>query len=270
MERTYIKDLKAKEGQEVTIKGWVDIRRDQGKLIFLDFRDVTGYVQGVILPNATEAHEVGAKLRGEWVVEVRGKVNKRPEKNVQAEKQNGDIELEILAITVLGSAKELPFEKEAQLNLDTYLDYLPLTLRTDKSRAIFKVQSVIINAFREFLTSEGFTEFQAPKLIGEDAEGGANSFNVEYFKHTAHLAQSPQLYKQIMVGIFERVFAAGNVYRAEKHSTTRHLNEYTSLDFEMGFIKDHTDVMKIETKLLAFVMKKLAETCSAEIGRAHV
>ncbi len=264
MERTYIKDLKAKEGQEVTIKGWVDIRRDQGKLIFLDFRDVTGYVQGVILPNATEAHEVGAKLRGEWVVEVKGKVNKRPEKNVQAEKQNGDIELEILAITVLGSAKELPFEKEAPLNLDTYLDYLPLTLRTDKARAIFKVQSVIINAFREFLTSEGFTEFQAPKLIGEDAEGGANSFNVEYFKHTAHLAQSPQLYKQIMVGIFERVFAAGNVYRAEKHSTTRHLNEYTSLDFEMGFIKDHTDVMKMETKLLAFIMKKLAETCSAE------
>ncbi len=266
MERTYIKDLKAKEGQEVTIKGWVDIRRDQGKLIFLDFRDVTGYVQGVILPNATEAHEVGAKLRGEWVVEVRGKINKRPEKNVQADKQNGDIELEILAITVLGSAKELPFEKEAPLNLDTYLDYLPLTLRTDKARAIFKVQSVIINAFREFLTSEGFTEFQAPKLIGEDAEGGANSFNVEYFKHTAHLAQSPQLYKQIMVGIFERVFAAGNVYRAEKHSTTRHLNEYTSLDLEMGFIKDHTDVMKMETKLLAFIMKKLAETCSVEFA----
>ena len=87
---------------------------------------------------------------------------------------------------------------------------------------MFKVQAVIINAFRCFLIGEGFTEFQAPKLIGEDAEGGADSFNIEYFGHTAHLAQSPQLYKQIMVGVFERVFSTGNVYRAEKHSTTRH------------------------------------------------
>lgn len=264
MQRTYIKDLKNKTGEEVIIKGWVDIRRDQGKMIFFDFRDMTGYVQGVILPGAKDAHTVGEKCRPEWVVEVKGKVNARPPKNVQKDKQNGDIELEILGITVLAEAKELPFEVGTDINIDTYLDYLPLTLRGKKQQAIFNVQSVIISAFREFLNSEGFTEFQAPKLIGEDAEGGANSFNIEYFGHTAHLAQSPQLYKQIMVGVFERVFAAGNVYRAEKHSTTRHLNEYTSLDFEMGFIKDYTDIMNMENNLLIFIMKRLNDKCSNE------
>ena len=101
-------------------------------------------------------------------------------------------------------------------------------------------------------------------MIGEDAEGGANSFDVTYFKHIAHLAQSPQLYKQIMVGVFERVFAVGNVYRAEKHSTTRHLNEYTSLDIEMGFIEGHTDIMKMENALLKFIMGALKETCAKE------
>jgi nondiscriminating aspartyl-tRNA synthetase len=264
MERTYIKDLKEHVGNEVIINGSVDVRRDQGKLIFLDFRDMTGKVQGVILPGAPEAHEVGSQLRAEWIVEVRGKVNPRPERNVQADKMNGDIELEILEIKVLSSAKELPFEIGTELNLDTYLDNLPLTLRDEKKRAIFKVQATIVTAFREFLNGENFTEFQAPKLIGEDAEGGANSFNIEYFGHTAHLAQSPQLYKQIMVGIFERVFAVGNVYRAEKHSTSRHINEYTSLDIEMGFIKDHTDIMNMETKILAHVMQRLQEKCAAE------
>jgi nondiscriminating aspartyl-tRNA synthetase len=264
MERTYIKDLSGAVGNEVTIAGYIDVRRDQGKLIFLDIRDMTGSVQGVILPSAKEALEIGKELRHEWVVEIKGKINKRPEKNIQAGKQNGDIEVEILGITILGRAKELPFEKDAEINLDTYLDFLPLTLRREKQRAVFKVQAEIVRLYREFLVSEGFTEFQAPKLIGEDAEGGANSFNIEYFGHTAHLAQSPQLYKQIMVGVFERVFSAGNVYRAEKHSTSRHINEYTSLDIEMGFIKDHTDIMKMENKLLIHIVKGLTETCAKE------
>ncbi|HRH25899.1 MAG TPA: aspartate--tRNA(Asn) ligase [Candidatus Paceibacterota bacterium] len=264
MERTYIKDLSGAVGNEVTIAGYIDVRRDQGKLIFLDIRDMTGSVQGVILPSAKEALEVGKELRHEWVVEIKGKINKRPDKNIQAGKQNGDIEVEILGITILGRAKELPFEKDAEINLDTYLDFLPLTLRREKQRAVFKVQAEIVRLYRDFLVSEGFTEFQAPKLIGEDAEGGANSFNIEYFGHTAHLAQSPQLYKQIMVGVFERVFSAGNVYRAEKHSTSRHINEYTSLDIEMGFIKDHTDIMKMENKLLIYIVKGLTETCAKE------
>ena len=263
MNRIYIKNLKNKIGEEVKLAGWVDVRRDHGKLVFIDLRDMSGKVQMVALPNHKEAREVAGKLRSEWVVEIVGKVNKRPEKMVNKNEELGEVEVEITEVKILNEA-EIPFEKDAVTNLDTHLDNLPLTLRTEKSKAVFKVQAEIVKSFREFLNQENFTEFQAPKLIGEDAEGGANSFDVTYFKHIAHLAQSPQLYKQIMVGIFERVFAVGNVYRAEKHSTTRHLNEYTSLDIEMGFIQDHTDIMKMENRLLKFVMEKLKESCGKE------
>jgi nondiscriminating aspartyl-tRNA synthetase len=242
----------------------VHVRRDQGKMIFLEIRDMSGIVQAVVLPNHAEAKAVADKLRQEWVVTIHGLVNKRPEKNIQAGKVNGDIELEVLGVEVLSESAEMPFDRDAEINIDTYLDMLPLTLRTEKTKAVFKVQSAIINAFREALLKENFTEIQAPKLIGEDAEGGANSFDLEYFGHKAHLAQSPQFYKQIMVGVFEKVFAAGNVYRAEKHSTTRHLNEYTSLDAEMGFIKDHTDVMRLENKILRHIASVLKDTCAKE------
>ena len=263
MERTPIKDLDGKIGEEVKIAGWVDVRRDHGKLIFIDLRDMSGKVQMVALPSHKDAHETAGKVRSEWVLEIIGKVNKRPEKMINKDEPLGEVEVEIMEVKILSEA-EIPFEKDAETNLDTYLDNLPLALRTEKAKAVFKVQAEITKAFREFLNADGFTEFQAPKLIGEDAEGGANSFDVTYFKHIAHLAQSPQLYKQIMVGVFERVFAVGNVYRAEKHSTTRHLNEYTSLDIEMGFIEDHTDIMKMENALLKFIMNALKETCAKE------
>ncbi|MCX6712212.1 MAG: aspartate--tRNA(Asn) ligase [Candidatus Vogelbacteria bacterium] len=264
--RIKIGELSKHIGEEVSIAGWVDVRRDHGKLIFVDLRDVSGKVQMVILPVHAEAIEVAQKLRAEWVVRVTGIVNARPEKMVKADQLNGELEIEVKAIEILAEAKELPFDKDSELNLDTYLDHLPLTLRTERAKAIFRVQAQIIKSFRDFLTSENFVEIQVPKIIGDDAEGGANSFNIEYFGHTAHLAQSPQLYKQIMVGIFERVFAAGNVYRAEKHSTTRHINEYTSLDLEMGFITDHTDVMTMETRLLSRVMADLKTNCAGEFA----
>lgn len=264
MERTLIKDLASKIGDEVAIKGWVSVRRDHGKLIFLDIRDRSGTVQCVVLPNHKEALEIADSLRSEWVVEISGLVNKRPEKMVKQNTLNGEIELEITSISIFAKADELPFELDADINIDTYLDNLPLTLRGEKHRAVFKVQAEILRAYRAFLTSEGFTEFQAPKLIGDDAEGTGEVFEVPFFGKTAHLATSPQLYKQIMVGIFERVFATGIVFRAEKHSTTRHLNEYTSLDMEMGFIKDHRDVMKVENKLMQYIAKHLEETCKLE------
>jgi len=257
MQRTLIKDLGSKTGEEVTIAGFVDVRRDHGKLIFIDLRDRSGKVQMVALPNHKEVHATAATLRPEWVIEVKGKVNARPEKTINKDELNGALEIEVLEIKVLAEAKELPFELGTETNLDTYLDYLPLALRAPKQRSIFRVQAGIIKTFRDFFNNQGFVEFQAPKLIGDDAEGGANSFDVKYFKHTAHLAQSPQLYKQIMVGVFERVFTTGNVYRAEKHSTTRHTNEYTSLDIEMGFIKDHTDIMRIENAFLVELEKML-------------
>lgn len=262
MKRVYIKDLHDYIGKEVVTAGWVDIRRDHGKLVFIDLRDTSGIVQMVALPNHIEAHEVAHTLRPEWVIRVTGKVNKRPEKMVNANVPTGDIEIEILEVEILSKAHELPFEKTAELNLDTYLDHLPLTLRTTRAQAIFRVQAQIIKAFRSFLIEEGFTEIQVPKIVGGDAEGGAAVFPIEYFGHTAYLATSPQLYKQIMVGVFEKVFATGNIYRAEKHSTTRHINEYTSLDLEMGFIKDHKDIILLESRFLHFLLPYLKQTCA--------
>lgn len=263
MERTYIKDLQAVKGSKVSISGWVDVRRDHGKLIFLELRDVTGRVQMVVLPDHKPAHEAAQELRGEWVIKVTGKVNERPAKMINKDEPNGDIEIEVTCIEVLGKAKELPFDPNTELNLDTYLDYLPLTLRNRHRRNVFTVQAEILKAYRKYLDENGFTEFQAPKIIGEDAEGGASVFSFEYFAgKMASLAQSPQLYKQIMVGVFERVYTIGNVFRAERHSTTRHLNEYTTADLEMGFIEDHHDVMKLTSGLMNAIVKHLKETCA--------
>lgn len=264
MQRTLIKDISALVGEEVVVKGWVDVRRDQGKMVFLDLRDMTGRVQAVVLPNHAEALEVVQRVRPEWILSVTAQVNKRPEKNIKAGVVGGDVELEVLSIEVLSKADDLPFELGKEVNLDTHLDLLPFTLRDEKHKAIFKVQAVILKAFRSYLVEQNFTEFQAPKLIGEDAEGGANSFDVPYFGHIAHLAQSPQFYKQIMVGVFERVFTTGNVYRAEKHATSRHLNEYTSLDFEMGFIEDHTDIINMEIGLFRNIISSLKNECVKE------
>jgi len=264
MATTPIKSLVDHIDTEVTIGGWVDVRRDHGKLIFMDIRDGNGYVQTVVLPEHAEALEVASTLRSEDVVLVTGKVNARPERMVK-EGMNGSLELEVLSIEVLSKAQELPFAPDVELNLDTLLDYRPLTLRSRKERAIFKVQAEIVRAYRDFLIGEGFTEFQSPKLVGGDAEGGAGVFKVEYFKsHDAYLATSPQFYKQMMVGVYEKVFTVGNVYRAEKHSTSRHINEYTSLDLEMGFIKDHTDIMALETRMLRYIIEQLRANVAEE------
>src|SRR3989344_4346098 len=266
MERTTIVMLGSHISKKVSISGYVDVRRNHGKLVFLDIRDRSGKVQVICLPNHPEALAEGSQLRAEWVVQIEGIVNERPEK-MRTEGANGNIELEATFITVLAQAQEFPFEKDAKVNLDTYLDYLPLTLRSEKVRAIFRVQAEVANAYRGFLDKEGFTEFQAPKLIGDDAEGGANVFSVPYFNDkTAHLGTSPQFYKQIMVGVIERVYAVGNVYRAEKHSTTRHLNEYTSMDMEMGFIKDHSDLMDLELRFMHALIKQLEMNCKEEFA----
>ena len=258
-ERILIGDLAAHTGKTVSISAWIDVRRDQGKMVFFDFRDRSGVVQGVVLPGS-DALETAKETRNEFVVEVTGTVNKRPDKNIQEGKQNGDIELEVTGLTVLAEAEAQPFDSDADINLDTMLDYRPLTIRRKRERAIFKVQHEIIAAFREHLDGQGFTEFQAPKLVGDDAEGGAGIFKVEYFKDkSAFLATSPQLYKQMMVGAFERVYATGPQFRAEKHATTRHLNEISMLDFEMGFIKDHTDVMDMIEGALKHTAARLKE-----------
>ena len=165
---------------------------------------------------------------------------------VNAGVQNGDIELEITGIEILNKSEAMPFDLEAETTLETTLDNRPLTLKTQRSRDIFTVAATIVQAYRQALINNEFVEFQAPALTGGDAEGGAEVFKVEYFKEkTANLATSPQLYKEIMTGALERVFTIAKVFRAEKSATTRHLSEITHRDFEMSFIKDHTDVMNM-------------------------
>jgi nondiscriminating aspartyl-tRNA synthetase len=266
MDRTLIKYLKKYVGTGVTIQGWVDVARLQGKMAFFDFRDRTGTIQGVVF-GKPELLEIAGSLRPETVVEIKGIVNERPENMRNEFVANGDIELEITEIFVLNEAEALPFDIDTDINIDTLLDYRPLTLRRKRERAIFKVQNEILVAFRHFLSNHDFVEFQAPKLVGGDAEGGAEVFKVQYFKGVeASLATSPQLYKQIMAGVFERVFAVGPTFRAEKSATSRHLSEVAMLDLEMAFIKDHTDILRLVTNLMRHIVDHINTTCGGELA----
>ncbi|MEK7093198.1 MAG: aspartate--tRNA(Asn) ligase [Patescibacteria group bacterium] len=266
--RTLIEDLSQHVGEIVTIKGWVSVRRDQGKMVFFDFRDRSGTVQGVVLPKSA-AIDTAKDTRLEYVVAVDGIVNQRPEKNRNSKVQNGDIELEVTGLTVLAKAEPLPFDmSETGFNLDltTELDHRALTLRHPRLQAIFKVQAVIIDSFREYMKSEHFFEFQAPSIAPATAEGGAEVFKVKYFDKEAYLSQSPQLYKQIVMTAFERVFSVNKVFRAEPSSTTRHLTEVVSLDAEMGFIDSWKDVRDMSEKTVRYILKQVAERCSKELA----
>ena len=258
--RIYIKDLKNYVGKEVIIAGWVDVRRDQGKMVFFDMRDMTGKVQCVALPSRAEVIEKGKEIRPEWVLKITGMVNKRPDKNVNAEVLNGEVEMEVLQIETLAPALPLPFDMSLDgynLELTTELDNRALVLRHPKIQAVFKVQETIIDSFREFMKKNNFFEFQAPAITPATAEGGAEVFQVDYFDKKAYLTQSPQLYKQIVMSAFERCFSVNKVFRAEPSSTTRHLTEIVSLDAEMGFIDSWTDVRDMAEETVHFILKEV-------------
>jgi nondiscriminating aspartyl-tRNA synthetase len=272
MKRTWIKDLSEYKGQEVLVKGWVNVRRDQGKMIFLDFRDMTGVVQGVILP-ASMAMENGKKLRQEYVVAVTGKVNERPEKNKKAGVLNGDIELEILGIDILAEAEPMPFDMSLDgynLELVTELDNRALVLRHPKVQAVFKIKETVIDAFREFMKQNMFFEFQAPSITPATAEGGAEVFKVNYFDKSAYLTQSPQLYKQIVMTAFERCFSVNKVFRAEPSATTRHLTEIVSLDAEMAFIDSWKDVRDMAENTVKYIMAEVTKRNQKELDLLKV
>lgn len=257
--RVYIKDLKAHVGQEVTIAGWVDVRRDQGKMVFFDLRDASGKVQCVVLPNS-QGIAVAKEIRLEWVLKIIGKVNERPAKNVNEGVLNGDVEVEVLSMEVLAQAAPLPFDMSLEgynLDLTTELDNRSLVLRQPKVQAIFKVQETIIDAFREFMKKNNFFEFQAPAITPATAEGGAEVFQVNYFDKKAYLTQSPQLYKQIVMSAFERCFSVNKVFRAEPSSTTRHLTEIVSLDAEMGFIDSWTEVRDMAEATVRYILEQV-------------
>lgn len=261
MERTYINDLSLKVGQEVIISAWVDIRRDQGKLIFLDFRDVTGKVQGVILPNAKNAHDVGFTLRPEWVVQVHGKVNQRPAKNIQKDKQNGEIELEILEIKVLNEATTPPIDLHTdgkEINEEVRLKYRYQDLRRPRLHKNILNRHKVMLHVRNAFSKERFTEIETPLLSATTPEGSRDFIVPSRLEkgNFYSLPQSPQQYKQLLMSAgFERYFQFARCMRDEDTRGDRQ-PEFTQLDMEMSFV-EQKDVMAMNEKIVIDTIKTL-------------
>ncbi|MHC1724317.1 MAG: aspartate--tRNA(Asn) ligase [Aminipila sp.] len=188
---------------------------------------------------------------------------------IEEERSKAGWELRLVSVQILSvPAEEIPIvinNKYVDTSMENLLNYRPITLRNEKERGIFKLQEGICQAFRSFFISQRFTEIHTPKIVFAGAEGGSNIFRLDYFGKEVYLTQSPQFYKQMMVGVYERVFEIAPVFRAEKHDTSRHLNEYTSVDFEMGYIQDFTDIMEMETKMIQFTMEYLQNNYMHEL-----
>ena len=252
--------LETPEGTEVKLEGAVHIIRDMGEVAFVILRKSEGLVQCVYEEGSVDFPL--KDLKEESAVAVTGTVKKE-------DRAPGGVEVRLQTITVLSEPTEpmpLAVNKwKMNTSLEAMLNMRPIALRNVRERAKFRIQEGVVRAFRDFLHSQGFTEIHTPKIGAKGAEGGANIFKLEYFHRPAVLAQSPQFYKQMLVGVFDRVFEVGPVFRAEKHNTKRHLNEYTSLDFEMGYIEDYTDIMAMETGFLQYTMALLAKDYQKEL-----
>ena len=235
MQRILTRELSSHVGERVRLAGWIHQRRQLSRVTFLILRDAGGLAQIVVEPDGSTA-----ELDSETVVEVEGEV-------VANSQAPGGLEVRGLRITVLATPTERPpielRRPELKEQLPTILDFAPLALCHPRERAKFELAAATLAGYREALDRLGFTEIQTPKIVASATEGGADVFGVDYFGREAYLAQSPQFYKQVMVGVFERVYETGPVFRAEPHETARHLAEYVSLDAEVGFIDDHRTVM---------------------------
>ena len=260
MRRILIKETLKHPAEKVKVSGWVNTRRDHGGIVFLDLRDRSGILQIVCSPNIVK------DVQEECVIEVEGNVQERPIKMVNPELETGKIELKAETVKILSQAAVLPFDlKDLKLSLPKLLDYRPLVLRNPRIKAIFKIEEKVIESFRANLKNSGFTEFQAPTIVASATEGGAELFPVKYYQYDAYLAQSPQLYKQILVSVFERVFTVTRAYRAEPSITTRHLSEYISLDAEMGFIDSWEELMDTCETLILSIFSDIQKNCSEEL-----
>lgn len=246
-----------RNNRPVTVHGAVHRLRDMGGMAFLTLRMADGAAQCVCAPEI-----LPAGFSEECCVELSGRLRDEA-------RAPGGFEIAVDALTVLSrpaAPMPVPLGKgRLKLNLDTELGLRPAVLRHLRERAVFKVQEGLVRAFRDYLTEEGFTEVHTPKIVHAGAEGGSNIFKLEYFGKKAYLAQSPQFYKQTMTGVYERVFEVGPVFRAEKHATPRHLNEYTGLDFEMGYISSFYDIMEMETGYLRRAMELLTKEYAGEL-----
>ena len=253
------------EGKEIRMNGAVHTIRHMGEVAFVILRKSRGLVQCVYEAGGTDFDI--RDLKEESAVEVMGVV-KTEERAPQG------FEIRLKEIRVLSQpAEPLPLavsKWKLNTSLETKLSLRPISLRNVRERAKFKIQEGIVRGFRDYLLSQGFTEIRTPKIVARGAEGGSNVFKLEYFNKKAELGQSPQFYKQTMVGVYDRVFEAAPVFRAEKHNTTRHLNEYTSLDFEMGYIDSFRDVMDMETGMLQYVMRLLEQEYKKELDMLGV
>ncbi len=270
MERVIISKLNKCIGKEVKIMGWVYRIRKLKAITFIIIRDRSGLVQCIAMNNVIDLTDINV----ESVVSIIGDV-KESNNNLNT------FEVSIKSFELINTAEDnLEIQinnKDLEVNLDTMLNNRVLSLRHEKNNAIFKIQNLIVQGFRNFLIGEEYTEIFTPKIIAEGVEGGTEVFEVKYFDNKAYLAQSPQFHKQMMVGAgFERVFEVAHVYRAEMHNTNRHLNEYVSMDLEIAFIKDEEDIMDIEEKLLKYILSKVEkegnkylEILNADILKIH-
>ena len=247
--------LAMETGAQATVHGLVHTLRDLGDVRFALLRMPQGVLQCVL--------GAGEDVRDGDAVTVSGEA-------VRDERAPGGVELHAQRVRVLSRAAEampVPIGKnKMNLSLDTDLSLRFVTLRNLRKRAVFKIQEGIVRGFREALQKEGFTEIHSPKIVAQNAEGGANLFKLDYFGTPAYLAQSPQFHKQYLAGAFGRVYEIGSVYRAERHNTSRHLNEYMGLDFEMAYIDSMYDVMAMETGMLKSVMAYVKEHCAEELA----
>jgi nondiscriminating aspartyl-tRNA synthetase len=260
VKRISTSELPAHAGERVLIAGWLQQRRELGRVTFVVLRDGRGVAQ-VVLGDDDEAGEL-RELPFESVVEVEGEA-------VASAQAPGGAELHTPRVRVLARAEpDVPIDlRRPRLaeRLPTRLDHGAIALRHERERARFRVAAASLAGFRAALERLGFTEIQTPKLVASATEGGANVFEVDYFGRPAYLAQSPQLYKQILVGVFERVYETGPVFRAEPHETGRHLAEYVSLDAELGFVEDHTTVMAVVREAVAGMLEQVAALGEAGI-----
>ena len=258
LERVFISELRLVKEETIMLRGWVHKIIDLSHVVFVKLRDKSGIVQLVCDKDQVK------DLRLENAIEVIGT-------KCENEKAPGGIEITVKDIKIVGTTyyEKLPFEVNSFKNkvaLETQLDHRTIALRRPEIRAIFKVQNEIETAFRNYLKEKNFEQIHTAKIIDSSTEGGSEMFTVNYFDRRSFLAQSPQFYKQMMVGAgFERVFEIGHAYRAELHNTWRHLNEYVSLDVEMGFIKDEYELMDLEEGFINYLYKHLNKTCQKEL-----
>ncbi|WP_458862765.1 aspartate--tRNA(Asn) ligase [Acidaminobacterium chupaoyuni] len=255
------KELKDHIGETVSLHAMVYKIREMSGFAFVLLRTLHGMLQGVYaesfsdFPLSLLKENMSILARGEVVAEERSRLG---------------AELRLRSVTVLSAPAEEPplvlNNKKMNCSLETLLDYRPITVRNEKESAVFKLQAGLCRGLRAFFDENDFTEIHSPKIVYSGAEGGANIFSLDYFGKQAFLAQSPQFYKQMMVGAFERVYEIAPVFRAEKHDTSRHLNEYTGVDFEMGFIESFYDLCRMETGMLAYAFAFLKNHYAAELS----